>query len=237
MSNIAGCLIKIKKYDLWNDDEKVFNKNFLKWSLKNHPDKLSPNLSPEEKKSKSRLYQEMLDCRNMIIENFSITKMQNSSESNNYTSYTPSKSNFEWTEVFDNYNKMRGRHRYTPDYSSTYYGYNPHSNKPKSPTKPPSKPKSPTKPPSKPKSPTKPPSKPKSSSKPPSKPKSSSKPPSKPKSSSKPPKSPTKPPSKPKSPTKPPSKPKSPVKKGHYQIPEFEQLLKEYEVKPKPKKK
>jgi len=72
---LTKCYADLQKEGIWNDDIEVFKKNFLRWSLKNHPDK---NLGNDEI---TKLYQVIAGCRNDFLENFqqysSIAKNQN----------------------------------------------------------------------------------------------------------------------------------------------------------------
>ena len=61
---LTKCYDDLQKEGIWSDDEATFNKNFLKWSLRNHPDK---NLGKEDI---TKLYQTISGCRNDFLENF-----------------------------------------------------------------------------------------------------------------------------------------------------------------------
>jgi hypothetical protein len=61
---LTKCYADLQKEGIWNDDVDIFKKNFLRWSLKNHPDK---NLGNEDI---TKLYQIISGCRNDFLENF-----------------------------------------------------------------------------------------------------------------------------------------------------------------------
>jgi hypothetical protein len=64
VEHIKKCYADLQKEGVWDDDESQFKKNFLKWSLKNHPDK---NPGTE---NIVQLYQAITGCRNDFLENF-----------------------------------------------------------------------------------------------------------------------------------------------------------------------
>ena len=64
VEHIKKCYADLQKQGVWDDDESQFRKNFLKWSLKNHPDKNPGN------ENIVQLYQAITGCRNDFLENF-----------------------------------------------------------------------------------------------------------------------------------------------------------------------
>ena len=64
VEHIKKCYADLQKEGVWDDDESQFRKNFLKWSLKNHPDKNPGN------ENIVQLYQAITGCRNDFLENF-----------------------------------------------------------------------------------------------------------------------------------------------------------------------
>lgn len=54
---IRQCFKDFDTQNLWSDDFNVFKKNFLKWSLKNHPDK-NPNTND--------IYQVISGCKTIF---------------------------------------------------------------------------------------------------------------------------------------------------------------------------
>ena len=57
----SHCGDLFKKNNLWSNDQRVFNKNYVKWSLKNHPDKNPNNIE---------LFKEITGCKTECIEHF-----------------------------------------------------------------------------------------------------------------------------------------------------------------------
>ena len=64
IEHIKKCYADLQHQGVWDDNESQFRKNFLKWSLKNHPDK---NLGDD---NIVQLYQVITGCRNDFLENF-----------------------------------------------------------------------------------------------------------------------------------------------------------------------
>ena len=64
VEGIKKCYADLQQQGIWDDDESQFKKNFLKWSLKNHPDK-NPGVE-----NVTQLYQVISGCRSDFLENF-----------------------------------------------------------------------------------------------------------------------------------------------------------------------
>ena len=64
IQEIKKCYQTMKTENIWSEEKSVLLKNFRKWSLKNHPDKIGEN----------QKYSLMSNCKNIIEDDFSAFK-------------------------------------------------------------------------------------------------------------------------------------------------------------------
>ncbi|MDD4938235.1 MAG: hypothetical protein PHX34_04465 [Candidatus Shapirobacteria bacterium] len=103
MSDLSTCFEKFKQNGIWNDDFKIFQSNFRKWALKNHPDKI--------KNDPIRLdeFKIMSACKDSLEENHSNMKYyaQPSGFSSGFGGYSPR----DWTETREKNKKKEEERR------------------------------------------------------------------------------------------------------------------------------